>query len=805
MSDRVTDLGGQPLLLGAALSHLELALVHLHEQVHNLRTEERVTLHQVSEQLKEWATVEACSVDKDYDFPHPRTFNVKRLSVDSDIARGISSLSLRHDGPTNRFQEDDINVFDRTASQSSLCTTADIDGFALDIVDQVPQQEKVDGENSQLDASPLEQMPPWELPAPECDPAERDVAQLQLYKQFMDIFDELDLDKEGAIDHMELRTIFTHMGLPPAHAAKVFHGYDQKGLGKIGRAEWLRMVQHFEDKDDDSELHAFLQALVDRFSAFGQIYEPSASSRCILRHDSRQRMFWDFFMVLTLTFISLTLPLQFAFGSDVVHPFADTGIDCLFILDVVINFRTTFVSKNQEVVENPHQIAVHYFKTWFFLDFVSSVPIQQISVGLDGWMGGENTNMNAAKLFKIGKIAKALKILRIGKMIKIVRGSALIEDLEEFLWSHHAYSLARLLRLMTQLLVAAHWFACFLITLQGDTFEAYFNTLQGDIIQGRQPTDSQVYLAALYWSMMTMTTVGYGDITVKTDHERIFAVAAMICGGAFYGFVIGSITALVGQSDMNRRAFKERMDLVMAWLDAHDELPHPLRRRIWRHFKDHLSKKTAVEDSIIMNDLSTNLKNDVSAFLMHDDVKHNPLFEGLSTNDLSQLAFVVERVAVQSIEQICGEGEVGHAMFIIVRGFAEKTMSQTGVSYKLCPGDSFGEEIVLGMKRRYAYSICAETKVSLCRINMKEFQEIFKNRPDAISKMKANFERYNTSGMSGTRSTDRGRSSLLDGGAECVPPTFPDAVFEAFHELGQKIQMFNGQGRITQESRSGSI
>lgn len=74
---------------------------------------------------------------------------------------------------------------------------------------------------------------------------------------------------------------------------------------------------------------------------------------------------------------------------------------------------------------------------------------------------------------------------------------------------------------------------------------------------------------------------------------------------------------------------------------------------------------------------------------------------------------------------------------------------------------------------------------------MKEFQEIFKNRPDAISKMKANFERYNLSGMSGTRSTDRGRSSLLDGGAECVPPTFPDAVFEAFHELGQKIQMQN--------------
>merc|ERR1719158_2084359 len=110
------------------------------------------------------------------------------------------------------------------------------------------------------------------------------------------------------------------------------------------------------------------------------------------------------------------------------------------------------------------------------------------------------------------------------------------------------------------------------------------------------------------------------------------------------------------------------MDLVVAWLDFHDELPQHLRRRIWRHFKDQLSQKTAVEDSIIMNDLSPSLRHNVSEYLMHDDVRYNPLFEGLPIHELSHLVVILEKVTVQHAELVVHDGEMGHAMFIIVKG-----------------------------------------------------------------------------------------------------------------------------------------
>ena len=52
-----------------------------------------------------------------------------------------------------------------------------------------------------------------------------------------------------------------------------------------------------------------------------------------------------------------------------------------------------------------------------------------------------------------------------------------------------------------------------------------------------------VYLTAVYFCFVTLTTVGYGDITAFTSMEIYFAIFWMLFGVAFYSFTIGIITA----------------------------------------------------------------------------------------------------------------------------------------------------------------------------------------------------------------------------------------------------------------------
>ena len=55
----------------------------------------------------------------------------------------------------------------------------------------------------------------------------------------------------------------------------------------------------------------------------------------------------------------------------------------MFIIDIVINFRTTYINENEEVVSEPSKIAVHYFRGWFIIDLVAAIPFDLLLFGSD--------------------------------------------------------------------------------------------------------------------------------------------------------------------------------------------------------------------------------------------------------------------------------------------------------------------------------------------------------------------------------------------------------------------------------------
>merc|ERR1719162_1046084 len=115
------------------------------------------------------------------------------------------------------------------------------------------------------------------------------------------------------------------------------------------------------------------------------------------------------------------------------------------------------------------------------------------------------------------------------------------------------------------------------------------------------------YLAGFYWAMTTLSTVGYGDITPKSDEGRVYSIFAMVVGGSLYGYVIGSVTSIVTDIDVNSHAFHERMERTQSWIDKHFEIPRQLRRKMRKHFKRSLSTKHVMEDYEIVDFLSPEL------------------------------------------------------------------------------------------------------------------------------------------------------------------------------------------------------
>lgn len=121
--------------------------------------------------------------------------------------------------------------------------------------------------------------------------------------------------------------------------------------------------------------------------------------RCTLLHYSPFKAVWDWIILLLVIYTAIFTPYVAAFllgepreeedkqaNSAKYHytdplTIIDLIVDIMFIIDILINFRTTYVNKNDEVVSHPGKIAVHYFKGWFLIDVVAAIPFDLLLFG----------------------------------------------------------------------------------------------------------------------------------------------------------------------------------------------------------------------------------------------------------------------------------------------------------------------------------------------------------------------------------------------------------------------------------------
>lgn len=53
--------------------------------------------------------------------------------------------------------------------------------------------------------------------------------------------------------------------------------------------------------------------------------------------------------------------------------------DLIFLIDIVLNFHTTFVGPGGEVISDPKVIRMNYLKSWFVIDLLSCLPYDLVN------------------------------------------------------------------------------------------------------------------------------------------------------------------------------------------------------------------------------------------------------------------------------------------------------------------------------------------------------------------------------------------------------------------------------------------
>jgi hypothetical protein len=68
-----------------------------------------------------------------------------------------------------------------------------------------------------------------------------------------------------------------------------------------------------------------------------------------------------------------------------------------------------------------------------------------------------------------------------------------------------------------------------------------------------------LYVLAFYFSVTSMTTVGYGDMSGSNSLERIFCIVLMVIGVVVFTFISGSLSSVLSNFDSTNASLQEQM------------------------------------------------------------------------------------------------------------------------------------------------------------------------------------------------------------------------------------------------------
>lgn len=96
--------------------------------------------------------------------------------------------------------------------------------------------------------------------------------------------------------------------------------------------------------------------------------------------------------------------------------------DTFFLMDLVLNFRTGIVIEdNTEIILDPEKIKKKYLRTWFVVDFVSSIPVDYIFLIVEKGIDSEvYKTARALRIVRFTKILSLLRLLRLSRLIRYI-------------------------------------------------------------------------------------------------------------------------------------------------------------------------------------------------------------------------------------------------------------------------------------------------------------------------------------------------------------------------------------------------
>ncbi|URD87669.1 Potassium channel [Musa troglodytarum] len=441
-------------------------------------------------------------------------------------------------------------------------------------------------------------------------------------------------------------------------------------------------------------------------------------------YDPRYRL-WEKFLIVLVLYSAWICPFEFAFRRYLPSTIflVDNIINSFFAIDIVLTFFVAFVDhKSYLLVDEPKRIAVRYLSTWFIFDACSTFPFQTISF----FFNGHSKSLG----FKL------LSVLRLWRLHHV---NSLFARLEKDIRFNYFWT--RCTKLFSVTLFAVHCSGCFNYMI-ADRYPDPERTWIGAVIPNFMEHNLWVrYVTAIYWSITTLTTTGYGDLHAENTREMVFGICYMLFNLGLTSYLIGNMTNLVVHGTSHTKNFRDTIQAASEFA-SRNKLPKHMEEQMLSHICLRF-KTEGLKQQETLDGLPKAIRSSIAEYLFFPIVQKVYLFQGFSFNLIFQLVTEMQAEYYPPKEDVILQNEAPAYLYIIVSGAVDMRTYTDGVEKvhgRLTAGEIFGEIGVL-CNMSQPFTIRTTELTQILRLNRTTlFNIIRQSRQDATIVMSNLFQ-----------------------------------------------------------------
>ena len=366
------------------------------------------------------------------------------------------------------------------------------------------------------------------------------------------------------------------------------------------------------------------------------------ANRFLLMPSGQKRQAWDCIVLVAMMYTAMWVPFEISTKPLGVMRYTsmstewivvmtfDRLFDLIFLLDIFLNCCTAYYDrKDARWVRSYSRIVIRYAQFWLWIDLLA------ILASVPDMMGDTVVEL------------QAFRVLRLLKLLRVLRASRIWERWESRIGM--SYAALSLVRLFSGLVFLCHWLACvWMLTGRLERDGGRPNWIDHHLLS-REGRDGEIwedkevswFLVSWHWAAMTITAIGYGDITPVSQLEYGISVLSQLTGAVLWAAAVSQLAGIYANIDPHETAWKQSMDALNYFMRDRN-CDKQLSRRVREFLIASKQTQRRQRESGILLLMSPALQGEVAQQSHHALLNGIYYFRGASADFVLQISLAIQ-------------------------------------------------------------------------------------------------------------------------------------------------------------------